>query len=263
LSLALANFVRAALEPGGTEATHVSRHAPSVVQRFFDDPYTEALGHLKRVAKPGSVVVDLGCGRGPAMNELADLGMRPIGIDIYEGALAIARAERDEDWLVQGNIETIPLSDSSTDAVFSRSVLQYTDWRRVMQECWRILRPGGRVAFIEHLADNPVASTYRVLHRTFGWQYPPFQTPRAHMEWSQRDYFGQVFEGATFKVYHLSTPLALVFPTLRSRFLGTPLPRQPGFVYRFLTRIDRGLLGRFPSLSRFGWFMLMLGTKHG
>jgi SAM-dependent methyltransferase len=240
-----------------------SRHcAESIVDRFLDEPLERALAHLNDATKPGGLAVDLGCGRGLALNKIARLGMRVIGIDVYAGALGSARVNAPGSWLMQGNIEHIPLADSSVNAVFSRSVLQYTDWHGVVKECSRILKPGGRVAFVENLAGNPVARTYRVLHRTLGWRYTPFQTPRAHINWSERFYFTEVLDGVTLEAYHLTTPLALVVPKLREKFLGTPMPSEAGRMYRLLGHLDRALLARFTSLARLAWFILILGAKH-
>ena len=46
------------------------------------------------VAPAGKDVVDIGCGGGGLVRDLAALGARPIGIEISEEQLATARATR-------------------------------------------------------------------------------------------------------------------------------------------------------------------------
>jgi len=91
----------------------------------------------------GMKVLDLGCGNGCYTRELALRAKVVIGLDVQMSNLrdfrqAIPRA--------QGVGEELPFASESFDAVTMIEVLEHTDSDvRVMHECFRVLRPGGRV----------------------------------------------------------------------------------------------------------------------
>jgi ubiquinone/menaquinone biosynthesis C-methylase UbiE len=57
--------------------------------------------------------------------------------------------------IISGEAEQIPLDDESIDAVVSTLVLcSVADLRQVLSEIKRVLKPGGRFLFIEHVAAH-------------------------------------------------------------------------------------------------------------
>jgi len=57
--------------------------------------------------------------------------------------------------LYEGVAEHLPLNDSSVDAVISTHVLcSVSDIRQALREIRRVLKPGGRLIFLEHVADQ-------------------------------------------------------------------------------------------------------------
>ena len=109
---------------------------------MLDSWMLEALGDVK-----GRRVLDIGCGEGRFCRVLAGLGARVTGIDItvplIEQANALASAS--ETYLV-GNAENLAgIEDECFDLAVSYIVLvDLLDYRRSIQEAYRILRPGGR-----------------------------------------------------------------------------------------------------------------------
>ena len=69
--------------------------------------------------------------------------------------------------------ESIDLPDNCADAVISSLVLcTVSDPRQVVSEVRRVLRPGGRYGFVEHVAAGDGTPTRRVQHlvrRPWGW----------------------------------------------------------------------------------------------
>jgi ubiquinone/menaquinone biosynthesis C-methylase UbiE len=102
---------------------------------------------------PGMTLLDLGCGKGREICELAkQLGCRVIGVDALKGTLELARDRISREGLegqvtlVCGSMDALPLPDASIDFIWCRDALNHTsDMARTLAECARVLRPGGRM----------------------------------------------------------------------------------------------------------------------
>ncbi len=108
------------------------------------------------VAPTGKDVVDIGCGGGALVRDLAALGARPIGIEISEELLATARARDTGSGAryVVGRGEELPLADACVDiAVFMRT-LHHVPAEASLREARRVLRPDGAVYVSEPLAEG-------------------------------------------------------------------------------------------------------------
>ncbi len=116
--------------------------------------------------RPGEVVLDLGSGGGLdvilSAKRVAPNG-KAYGVDFLEEMLGIARANAAEAGVsnvefLHGMIEDLPLPDASVDVVISNCVINLApDKTPVMTEIARVLRPGGRVAISDIVADDGVA----------------------------------------------------------------------------------------------------------
>jgi arsenite methyltransferase len=105
--------------------------------------------------QPGQTVLDLGSGGGIdvllSARRVGPTG-KAYGLDMTDDMLALAEANKARSGLenvefLRGEIEEIPLPDSSVDVVISNCVINLSaDKDRVLREACRVLRPGGRFA---------------------------------------------------------------------------------------------------------------------
>lgn len=120
--------------------------------------------------RPGETVLDLGAGGGIdvllSARRVAP-GGKAYGLDMTDEMLALARENQRKagienvDWL-RGEIEAIPLPAESVDVVISNCVLNLSgDKPAVLAEAARVLRPGGRFAISDVIADDDMDEATR------------------------------------------------------------------------------------------------------
>jgi arsenite methyltransferase len=111
----------------------------------------------------GEVVLDLGSGGGMdvilSARRVGPTGTA-YGLDMTDEMLALARANAREAGVsnvhfLKGVIEAIPLPADSVDVVISNCVVNLsTDKAAVLAESARVLRPGGRIAISDAVAED-------------------------------------------------------------------------------------------------------------
>jgi 2-polyprenyl-3-methyl-5-hydroxy-6-metoxy-1,4-benzoquinol methylase len=131
------------------QRTHDVRSGYDVYRDLFTFPAFMAF--LPPLA--GLDVIDFGCGEGTNSRKFAKAGARVVGIDISERMIANALGqERDDplgiDYRLSSYSDNTGLADRSFDAVLSTmALMDGPDIGGAMQEAYRLLRPGGLLAF--------------------------------------------------------------------------------------------------------------------
>jgi arsenite methyltransferase len=152
----------------GYDPAEVDALPPAVTESFC------GVGNPFSMGEPlsGQRVLDLGCGAGfdtfLAARRVETSG-EVIGVDMTPQMIAKARSNAESlgatnDEFVLGEIEALPLADSSVDLVISNGVFNLCpDKPTVLREVIRVLKPGGRLQMADillepHVTPEEVAS---------------------------------------------------------------------------------------------------------
>jgi SAM-dependent methyltransferase len=91
--------------------------------------------------------LDLGCGTGVAIPHVRQLGWTVVGVDVSEGMLSRARAYGAE--LHQASADSLPFENECFDAAVSLWLhTDADDFRAVLREAARVLKPGAPFAYV-------------------------------------------------------------------------------------------------------------------
>lgn len=134
----------------------------------------------------GARAVDVGCGTGRAVAELADRGMRAVGVDISEEMLAVARRRLPAgDFRVAG-ADDLPFDDESMAGYRADKVYhELGEPARAAAEARRVLAPGGRIVLAGQdwdtfVIDSDAGALTRAIVHARADTIPSPRAARAH-----------------------------------------------------------------------------------
>lgn len=198
---------------------------------FHDAAYYTSTDHPKM---PGATALDLGCSVGGMVRRLGQAGYSVAGVDVDVQRLAIANHFLAEEpplsaraSLFAAEGEHLPFTASMFDLVVCVEVLEHvTQPRAVLQEIYRVLRPGGW-AFVTTpnrfaLGKEPHVGLRGVgfLPRSLMDPYVrmrlgiPYRRKRNLSYGEVTRLFGEVFGRANFRIVPTSAPSTTVYSRL-------------------------------------------------
>lgn len=184
---------------------------------------------------PRAVVIDVGCGNGKELKQLAEQGCAAIGLDVDARALAECRQANLP--VVLAPAEHMPLRAQAFDGLICNVAIPYTDESQVMQEIGRILKRGARGYlcyhgfgyFLRYVATGPNFRMrfYGVRSMLNTWYYR-LTGSRLSGFWGDTLYqtHGQLLR------YYRRDGLKLVQSRTGKRFLGLPV-----FIYHQIEKV--------------------------
>lgn len=179
----------------------------------------------------GKSVLDLGSGNGVAAVAFAHAGAREViamepdpSAECGRGALKRVDALPPTIRAVDGVGESLPLAGGAVDVVYARQVLHHIrDLPAALGECYRVLRPGGRlVACRDHVVDDAEQL------EAFLSAHPVHQMTGGENAYPLPAYIGAI-AGAGFVLDRVVGPLDSIvnaFPAARSRQDVDEIPRR-------------------------------------
>jgi SAM-dependent methyltransferase len=121
-------------------------------------------------SKKHGALLEIGCGSGRMLRQMQALGWTVEGTDLDPGA--VANAAKKGLKVTLGELESCRYPNASFDAVTMSHLIEhvYTP-RALLAECYRIVKPGGRVVVV-------TPNTESIGHRLFGKHWRGLEPPR-------------------------------------------------------------------------------------
>lgn len=203
--------------------------------------------HLAEI-ETNDIVLDIGCGRGEVLNQVALLGAKAIGLDYSAAALRIANNkhknvginEKRFD-LIRGDAIRLPFNEGCFDVIFMMDIVEHLypdEVEATFSEVRRLLKPGGHI--VVHTVPNAnyyryVYPLYRFIKHLIGQNLP--KNPR------ERVYHGHVHVNEQTVKNLRKTLLKSGFHSLKTfakQLTGSKLKRwiSSVLIFRFLLAND-------------------------
>jgi ubiquinone/menaquinone biosynthesis C-methylase UbiE len=141
----------------------------------------------------------------------------------------------------------LEFADESFDMVFGGSILHHLEFERALDEIQRVLKPQGRMLFVEPLDNNPVGKIVRALTpqaRT------PDEQPLRTQEIAEIE---KRFNATFFYQQFLSVPFGLVSKAVFSK--------PDNVLMKSIYKIDRQIDSKFPPLRNLYRHVIIAGVR--
>lgn len=196
-----------------------------------------------------SKILDFGCGVGDSLKKVAVFNPRKItGIDISE--VSIQKAKQSiiglncDIELMVDNCEKTKFENETFDIVYGTGILHHLNMEICLAEIHRILRPGGKLLFIEPLGTNPLINFYRKL------------TPKSRSE-DEHPLINHDFNLIHSKFGKIKIKYYCFLTLIFFPFYYSP---KNSFIFKILKNIDQ-LLFKINFFRKLAWSVLIVAEK--
>lgn len=196
-----------------------------------------------------SEILDYGCGVGPTIEKVIKFNPKKItGIDISDVSISKAKEKfansSSKIELLVDNCENTTFSDHKFDIVYGLGILHHLQFSKCINEISRILKPEGKLLFIEPLGTNPIINFYRMLT-------PKSRSKDEHpLVLKDFEMIKSSFKNVNIKYYGFLT--LVFFPFYSS---------NDSKIFKFLIKLDQ-LLFKNKIFRYFAWSVLITATKN-
>jgi SAM-dependent methyltransferase len=204
-------------------ASYQANHAPGAAIVHYG-PLAPPEAELRLLGDLcGLHILDLGCGGGQCSVAFARQGATVTGVDFSREQLRFARTRMAQagvtvDLRLADATDLAGFADEGWDLVFAAAVLHYvTPLAACLAECWRVLRPQGRLVFsVDHPVRNaffdeeeqelaPYAARSYFERRPLRWQFPGVGAPMTHYHYTTAEWIDLLAQ-AGFQLARLVEP---------------------------------------------------------
>lgn len=236
---------------------HDVRYADGVGARPQDSFYS-AVDDAKKLldeeidtcVRTGGVGIEIGCSNGEHLEQLLFChAFDAHGIDISSSAIAAAQAR----FAGQPRPPKVSVMDANNleypnetfDFCFGSGVIHHLQLPRALEEARRVLRPGGRIVFMEPLATNPLIQLYRHLTPA---DRSPDETPLTLTHIKQ---LRSIFDSVSLQFFGFFTLGALALRRW---------PRFQSIALRVTRQLDKAFFA-LPGAWRLAWVVVIKAER--
>ena len=198
----------------------------------------------------GKKIIEVGGGDGKQALYFAAQGAIVTVIDISAKSLKAVEQLAQQQGInistMQMNAERLEFSNDSFDLVYINSLFMHVNQQKVLQECSRVLKKGGKLVIVEPLQYAPLVQVYR-LFSSYRKMKPKYATLKMFKE--GKKYFS-AYQHQEF--YFLSSALLPLF-YVKSKSLQS--------IYHAVSKLDNILLKIFAFLRYGCWVSVAQYTK--
>ncbi len=223
----------------------------------FENIFYKALFNLTedffsklKIFSKNAKILDYGCGTGVSLKKAIEFEPKKIvGIDISEVSIEKARrnigsSNKNLELLVD-NCEQTKFNENEFDVVYGAGILHHLQINQCLNEIFRVLKPGGKLLFIEPLGTNPLINLYRLLT-------PNSRSKDEHPLLKEDfDYIKNKFSNIEIKYYGFFT--LIFFPFYKS-------PKDSS-VFKILKSLDQYFF-KFSIFKKLAWSVLITAEKN-